>query len=63
MKQYISNWNLMRVLRLLIGLVVLAQGIAASEWIIIGLGLFLIVLPLLNVSTCSTNACSVPKKR
>ena len=53
----------MRVFRLLIGLLVLAQGIAASEWIIIGLGLFLTVVPLLNLSTCSTAACSVPKKR
>lgn len=53
----LAPWNKMRIIRLLLALLVLAQGIYAKEWFFIALGSFFMLLPLLNVgcgSTCRT---------
>lgn len=55
----VSGWNLMRIIRLLLGIFILAEGISSQQWIpgIIG-GIFL-MQALLNVGCCGTNSCNV----
>ncbi|MBK6640656.1 MAG: hypothetical protein KBH11_01160 [Bacteroidia bacterium] len=59
----ISNWNLMRVVRFIIGIIILIEGINSRQWIpgIVG-GIFLIQA-ILNVGCCGSEGCNVPESK
>jgi hypothetical protein len=54
-----SGWNLMRSIRLMLGIFILMEGINSQQWIpgIVG-GIFLLQA-LLNVGCCGTNSCNI----
>lgn len=58
-KNYLKQWNVMRLIRLLLGLAIIVQGIWTKENAFIMLGIFFAALPLLNIGCCSTGGCSV----
>ncbi len=60
---YLRSWNVVRLLRLVMGIVITIQGIMASHWLIAGLGALFTLLPILNISTCSSGACEVPRRK
>lgn len=57
MKQWIQSWNLMRLLRLVMGIAIIFQGIDAKQWFIVALGVFFAVLPVLNIGCCGASSC------
>lgn len=57
MKRYLQNWNLMRVLRLAIGLLVMGQGFFAGEYLFVLLGGLFALMPVLNVGCGSSAGC------
>lgn len=63
MKNYFRKWNLMRVLRLALGILFIVQGIIAKEWLLAGLGGLFSLMPLLNIGCCSDSGCNtrIPK--
>lgn len=63
MKNILSNWNFMRVLRLGLGIFIIVQGIVAHDWIFIVTGALFSLLPVLNIGCCSTNECHVEQYR
>lgn len=64
MKQLIlQGWNLMRVLRLGVGVYGLVQGISSNDSLLIIAGGFLLVTGLFNIGCCGVNGCSVTPKR
>lgn len=62
MKDYLRNWNVMRLVRLGLGIAVIIQGFQASEWMFVGLGALFSLMPILNVG-CSGGNCSVPNRK
>ncbi|MFH6967199.1 hypothetical protein [Flavobacterium sp. FlaQc-28] len=60
MKNYLRNWNFMRVLRLVLGIFIIVQGIMAKEWLLIGLGGLFSLMPLMNIGCCGTSGCNTP---
>lgn len=63
MKQWIQSWNLMRLLRLAMAIAIIYQGIDLQQWLFVGIGLLLALMPLLNIGCCGTNGCSVPRNQ
>lgn len=63
MKNYLKNWNLMRVLRLALGVFIIVQGIQAQQWLFVGLGGLFSLMPLLNIGCCGTSGCNTPVRR
>lgn len=62
-KIYLSQWNVMRVLRLVMGILIIIQGVKAGMWLIAGLGVLFTILPLMNIGGCSVNgSCQVPPR-
>ena len=59
MNHILSNWTLMRILRLVTGGMVLGQGILTSQWLFAGVGGYLFVMSLLNIGGCSSGVCGV----
>lgn len=62
MKDYIRKWNAMRIMRLIIGMVVIVQGIQGEQWILVGLGTVFSLMPIFNVG-CGIGGCNVPQQR
>lgn len=60
MKDYLNNWNFMRVLRLALGIFVIVQGIMAKEWLLVGFGGLFSLMPLMNIGCCGVSGCSTP---
>jgi hypothetical protein len=54
------GWNVMRVIRLVLGLIILVQGIMARDAMYGFFGVFLTFLALVNVGCCGVGGCSVP---
>jgi len=53
-----SNWNIMRIVRLLLGGVILTQAIANHDlWVGIMAALFML-MPIFNIGCC-TSACNI----
>ncbi len=59
MKKYLSSWNVMRVIRLLLGGVIVAQGVLTGQWVLATLGGLFSLFALLNIG-CGIGGCNVP---
>lgn len=52
------QWSLMRILRLLMGLILFAQGIFSQQWIAALLGIGFSLMPIFNLGCgCEGSAC------
>ena len=60
MKAYLKNWDIIRVLRLSLGIIILMQGIAGGDWLFIAIGGWFSLMPILNIGCCGTSGCSMP---
>ena len=58
MKNYLTTWNFMRVLRLALGIFVIAQGIQTKEWWLVAMGGLFSLMPLLNIGCCGVSGCN-----
>ncbi|HAO06212.1 MAG TPA: hypothetical protein DCQ50_04280 [Chryseobacterium sp.] len=63
MKNYLLNWNILRFLHLVIGITIIVNGIITHEWIIALFGGIFTLMAILNVNTCATGNCAVPKTK
>ncbi len=59
MKAILAGWNFMRLLRLVLGLAILVQGIVAKEVTTIILGIVFGGMALANIGCCGSNGCAV----
>ena len=58
MRTLLSNWNLMRIIRLVLGTVILVQGIIGKDFVSIVFGVLFGGMAVLNMGCCS-GGCSV----
>lgn len=59
MKALLANWNFLRVLRLVLGGVILVQGIIAMDFISILFGILFGGMAFFNIGCCGAAGCSV----
>lgn len=55
-----SNWNIIRFLRLGIGLVILVQAVMAADILFGLIGLLFTGMAVFNASCCGAGACAAP---
>jgi len=59
----LSNWNLWRIIRLVLSIVFIVSGIINLDYILLASGVFLLGHALLNAClTCVNGNCQIPKK-
>jgi|SRR5690554_1085889 len=64
MAKYLIGWNFMRTIRLILGLVVVGQGIHAGDYLIAGLGALFASTAIFNIGCCAnTGACNTYANR
>jgi hypothetical protein len=59
MKKLLSGWNVMRVIRLLIGVYAFWQAIITKEPMLGLAGLFIAAMALANMGCCGINGCQI----
>ena len=59
-KAYLQGWNIMRLIRLALGIIILVQGIGMRDAVYSMMGVFLSALAFLNIGCCGAGGCSVP---
>lgn len=59
MKRFLTGWNVFRVVRFLIGLAALVQGIIQKEVLVLAAGSWVLFGALFNLGCCSSGGCSV----
>ena len=59
----ISNWTLMRFLRLALGIAILVQAVIARDILFAFAGMIFTAMPVFNVGCCGTAGCAVPTKK
>lgn len=59
----LKNWNMMRMLRLVIGIFIISQGMLAQEWALIAMGSIFSALAVLNIGCCDRCLPNTPKAR
>lgn len=64
MKQTIlSNWTLMRFLRLAMGIAILVQAVIAKDMLFVFAGIIFTAMPVFNVGCCGTAGCAASPKK
>lgn len=59
MKTLLQGWNFMRILRLILGVIILIQGIVVAEVLTIILGVLFAGMAVANIGCCGANGCAV----
>lgn len=54
------NWHFLRILRLVLGILVLIQGISSKQYPLIFFGFIFTLLPIFNAG-CAGGACDIPR--
>ncbi|MEI7628850.1 MAG: hypothetical protein WCJ80_11445 [Bacteroidota bacterium] len=63
MKNILSNWNFMRAVRLILGVIIIVQGIEAKEWMYAFAGILLSGMAVANIGCCGVGGCQVPTRK
>ena len=58
-KAILNNWSIMRVLRLVLGIIALVQSIIQKDITIGIIAGFLLLTAIANVGCCGSNGCAV----
>jgi hypothetical protein len=62
-KQFITNWNVCRIVRLVAGISLLIYGIQIGEWPVILFGGAWFAAGLFSMQCCSTDGCVTSYKK
>ncbi len=62
MKTILYGWNVMRVVRLVVGCIIILQGVFAKDSVLIILGIMFGGMALANLSCCGVGGCVVNTK-
>jgi len=60
MKNIFSNWNFMRALRMILGIIIVVQGIQASEFMYAIAGILLSGMAIANIGCCGVGGVMCP---
>ncbi len=55
-----SNWNLIRFIRLALGIAIIVQSAMAGNWTMGILGLAFTAMPVFNIGCCGNSGCATP---
>jgi hypothetical protein len=61
MKTILTGWHFMRMVRLLLGIGIIVQGVENGDWAVGLLGGLFVVLAVTNTACCGANGCTTPR--
>lgn len=58
-----TNWHLIRLFKLGIGIMMLVTGIQSKDWMIGAMGVFFLYQAMTDSGCCGTQGCYAPRSR
>lgn len=58
MQQILRNWDIMRIIRLALGIYVVVEGIRMNQWALIIPGAVFSLMPLFNIGCSAGGSCT-----
>lgn len=58
----LTNWHLMRWVRLAVAIFLFSQAYIMREWSFVGIGIFFLIQVIFNMG-CGPNGCAVPNSK
>lgn len=55
-----GQWSLFRIIRLVFGIAIIIQGVVSREILLIGAGILISGMALLNIGCCGPAGCIIP---
>ena len=55
----LNGWDLMRIFRMVMGVIALGQAFYTKEFLIGAAGAFLVFMALANIGCCGVNGCGI----
>lgn len=62
MNRILKNWDFARIVRLLLGVLVIIYSISSKDYVFIVLGGLLLVQAIMNISCCGSAGCYTESK-
>lgn len=63
MNRILKNWDIIRIIRLMLGAIVVAYAISSEEYAFLILGGLLLFQAIINVSCCGASGCNTAKDK
>lgn len=63
MNRILKNWNLIRIIRLLLGIIITIYSISSKEYVFLILGGLLSFQAIINASCCGAGGCHPDNKQ
>lgn len=57
-----NNWNFFRILRLILGIIIIFESIYSKDWQMTIVGLLFVGLALFNIGSCGAGGCYTSTK-
>lgn len=59
----LKNWNFSRILRVVLGVYLIGDGIRSEQWAFVGLGALFLAMAVFKFGCCSTSGCETPTSK
>jgi hypothetical protein len=59
----LTNWNFIKVIRFVLGIIVILQALLNEKFMFLIPGVLFTVVALFNKRCCGTNGCATPKSK
>ncbi len=56
----LKNWNFSRVLRMVLGVYLIGDGIQSEQWVFVAVGALFLAMAVFKFGCCSTTGCETP---
>lgn len=63
MKEYFKNWDFIRVIRLILGILMIIQGVHTDDLMFISLGLLFSLMSVFNIGCCTSGKCQIAVRK
>ncbi len=60
MSNFFRGWDVIRIIRLLLGIAIIAQSVRSGHWGLMIAGILFSLMPIFNIGCCAGGNCSVP---
>lgn len=60
MSNFFRDWNVIRIIRLLLGIAIIAQSVRSGHWALMIAGVLFSLMPIFNIGCCAGGNCSTP---
>ncbi|MGC4232277.1 MAG: hypothetical protein QM594_04795 [Niabella sp.] len=60
MSNFFRGWDVIRIIRLLLGIAIIAQSVRSGHWGLMIAGILFSLMPIFNIGCCAGGNCSAP---